>query len=232
MGKRALRGNRRGRSKAVTAAAADQPRRGPGRPVGASADRTRDRILEAAIEAFAEHGFAGCSIRDIARQARIRSSSLYHYFTSKEALYEAVLQRMQDEIRGLVFSTVGSRSHDLRVMSREATGKIFDFFLANRAYVKFGLHLRLEGVPLYDRRINDRWLGFMEAMMQPAEADGTVKTFDPAMLIMTVDGLVQWHIASDQYYRTVFGKGLDDPEIAARVREHVIQVVTRTMGLD
>ena len=62
--------------------------RRPGRPVGASGDRTRERVLAAAVATFARQGLAGTSVRDIARQARIRVSTLYHYFRSKEALYQ------------------------------------------------------------------------------------------------------------------------------------------------
>jgi TetR/AcrR family transcriptional regulator len=228
MGKRALR---KDRHPPKPGGRGDDARRSPGRPVGATADVTRERIIAGAIEAFAEHGFAGCSIRDIARQARIRSSSLYHYFPSKEALYQAVLATMQDEMRQLVFSVIGG-SHDLHAMGREATGKIFDFFLTRPAYVRFALQVRLDGSPMFDRRTNDRWLGFMEGLIKPAELEGKVKPCDPALLITSVDGLVQWHIANDGYLKSIFGKGLDDPEIAGRVREHVIDVVMRTVGLE
>jgi len=50
--------------------------------------------------------------------------------------------------------------------------------------------------------------------------------------MVTVDGLVHWHLANDGFYRTVLGRGLDDPEVVRRAREHVIQVVLRTMGLE
>ena len=60
--------------------------RRPGRPAGASGDRTRERVLVAAVETFARTGLAGTSVRDIAKRARIRVSTLYHYFESKEAL--------------------------------------------------------------------------------------------------------------------------------------------------
>jgi AcrR family transcriptional regulator len=203
----------------------------PGRPAGMSGDRTRERVVGAALETFAEQGFAGSSVRDIARKARIRVSSLYHYFPSKEALYEAVLAKLQDEVRTLTFGVI-SQSPDLRAMGRESVGKIFDFLLANPAYVKLGFHDRLDGVPLFDRRVTDRWLGLMDGLMKPAELQGLVKAVDPAFLLVTIDGLVHWHIANDPFYRRVLGKGFDDPDLVRRAREHVIQVVMRTLGLE
>jgi AcrR family transcriptional regulator len=53
---------------------------------------TRDAILEAAEQRFAERGFAAVSVREIATEAGLRNqASLYHHFRDKRALYEAVL---------------------------------------------------------------------------------------------------------------------------------------------
>jgi AcrR family transcriptional regulator len=62
------------------------------RPKAEAARDTRSEILEAALDLFAEHGFAGASVRDLARAAGVRESALYHYFPSKDALFEAVIQ--------------------------------------------------------------------------------------------------------------------------------------------
>src|SRR5262252_4697339 len=55
---------------------------------------TRDVILDAAGRRFAERGFAGVSVREIAADAGLKNqASLYHHFKNKKALYEAVLGR-------------------------------------------------------------------------------------------------------------------------------------------
>jgi AcrR family transcriptional regulator len=60
---------------------------------------TRDEILDAAERRFADAGFAGTSMRDIARDAGLRNqASLYHYFEHKQELYEAVLGRAVDTL--------------------------------------------------------------------------------------------------------------------------------------
>lgn len=223
----------RGRRRPAThrAAAHADPPRAPGRPAGVSGDRTRERIVGVALEAFAENGFAGCSMRDVARKARIRVSSLYHYFPSKEALFQEILDSMAEEMRALVLSVM-SKGLDLRELTRESTGKFFDFFLAHPAYVRLGLHNRANGDTPIDRSIINRWLGLMDGLMKPAEMQGFLKPVDPVCLMITVDALVHWHLANDSFYRTVLGRGLDDPEVLGRARAHVIQVVLRTVGLE
>jgi AcrR family transcriptional regulator len=54
---------------------------------------TKARILAAAESLFAERGFAGTAIRDIAKRSGLNGASLYNHFPSKQALYEAVLER-------------------------------------------------------------------------------------------------------------------------------------------
>ena len=59
----------------------------------AAGAETIERVLDAAEKRFAEDGFRGTSLRDIADDVGIRAPSLYNHFESKSALYAAVLER-------------------------------------------------------------------------------------------------------------------------------------------
>lgn len=207
--------------------------RRPGRPTGANGDRTRERVLVAAIETFGRTGLAGTSVRDIAKRARIRVSTLYHYFPSKEALYHAVQERVHGQVRELVVAALG-RGRDFKETAGTAIRELFDFLLHNRAYVRLGTRTALEGRPgtLADDRIAERWLGLLEGTLRPPQVRGEVRDIDPVLLMLSIDALVHWHIIADELYERLLGKGLDDPELAARVREHVTAVALRTLGLD
>jgi AcrR family transcriptional regulator len=67
-----------------------------GRPVGASGEETRRRILTAAIRCVAEGGYAQATIREIARAADVTSGSLYNYFATKRDLLKATAQSIED----------------------------------------------------------------------------------------------------------------------------------------
>lgn len=75
-----------------------QPRTA-GRPPDADGERTRARLIEAAIERFARQGLASTTLRQVAETAGVSSGTLYHYFSSKTALYQdAYLWATEDQL--------------------------------------------------------------------------------------------------------------------------------------
>lgn len=65
------------------------------RPRNADGQRTRQAILDAALDLFAEKGFFGTSLRDVATAVGVRESALYNYFQGKDALFDALLTAQQ-----------------------------------------------------------------------------------------------------------------------------------------
>jgi AcrR family transcriptional regulator len=63
---------------------------------------TRDRIVEESRALFAEHGFHGSSIRDIARALGVSVSAVYNHFASKEAILLEVLRRPTVDMLAIV----------------------------------------------------------------------------------------------------------------------------------
>jgi TetR/AcrR family transcriptional regulator len=59
-----------------------------------SATAARDRILRAAAQEFAEHGYSGARINRIAVAANANKQLIYHYFGNKEGIYAEVLEEM------------------------------------------------------------------------------------------------------------------------------------------
>ncbi len=56
----------------------------------------QDRILDAAMRVFRRHGFRRSSIEQTAEAAGLTRQALYHHFSSKEALFRAVLERLYE----------------------------------------------------------------------------------------------------------------------------------------
>lgn len=66
-------------------------RRRPGRPRKADANDTKTILQRAALRLFARNGYAGTSIRAIAREVGLSESVLYAHFAGKQAIFDAVL---------------------------------------------------------------------------------------------------------------------------------------------
>ena len=90
-----------------------------------TAERTRVRIVAAAIDLFADRGYHDTAVDDIGRAAGIRGPSLYRHFSSKEEIFSNVLT----EGRAHVFAHP-SRAVELRMAPSEAVDAFVSSFVA------------------------------------------------------------------------------------------------------
>ncbi|MFG0524999.1 TetR/AcrR family transcriptional regulator [Pseudomonas sp. zjy_9] len=70
-----------------------QPRRGRPPKIARSFDDTREALLHCGMEVLTEQGFAATGIDTVLKRVRVPKGSFYHYFDSKEAFVQEVLQR-------------------------------------------------------------------------------------------------------------------------------------------
>lgn len=105
-------------------AVASEARRRRARSLG---DARRELILEAAREAFGEHGLAGASLREIARRAGYTPGALYSYFDSKEAIYGALLGESLERLNAAVATALDGATTP-RDRLRRAAGAFYHFY--------------------------------------------------------------------------------------------------------
>ncbi|MDT4944025.1 MAG: hypothetical protein QOH14_758 [Pseudonocardiales bacterium] len=91
------------------------------------AEATRRRLLDAATAEFAAHGIAGARVDRIAHAAKSNKAQIYHYFASKDGLFDAVFNAMCVE-------TVGDVPIDPLDLP-EYAGRLFDSY-EQRPYVQ------------------------------------------------------------------------------------------------
>src|SRR6516165_11895545 len=82
--------------------AADEPRRGRGRPQLRSDEETRALILEAARHEFAHAGYAATSMENVARRGGVSTKTLYRLLPNKAALFEAMVTDRIDRFVSVV----------------------------------------------------------------------------------------------------------------------------------
>ena len=64
-----------------------------GRPPGRHPDETRERILDVAEKLFANNGYNGTSLRDVARGADLQTAAIGYHYPTKEGLFDTVIRR-------------------------------------------------------------------------------------------------------------------------------------------
>ena len=72
-----------------------------------SASERRTQLVEVAKRVFAEHGYDGASVEEIASQAKVSKPIVYEHFGGKEGLYAVVVDRETTRLLGMITSRLG-----------------------------------------------------------------------------------------------------------------------------
>ncbi len=73
----------------------------------AKTDATQQRILDAATDVFAAHGFTAATMADIVEQSGASIGSIYHHFGGKKELFLAIFDRLAAEIEHRIDAATG-----------------------------------------------------------------------------------------------------------------------------
>jgi AcrR family transcriptional regulator len=200
---------------------------------GAAAPTTRDLLLEAAGRRFAERGFAGVSVREIAADAGLKNqASIYHHFRNKQALYEAVVQRGIEPILALMAEGATERR---RRRGRDGAGEIvervFDYVAAHphlprliqRAATDDRRHLP-SSVPRLLRPL------YVEGLRALADADVPWAASELPHLAAALYLLLFGPFANAPLLESIAGSDAGSPAALARQRRFVRSAIGRLLG--
>jgi AcrR family transcriptional regulator len=151
----------------------------------------REAILDAATELFAERGFEGTSLRDVAERVGVRKASLFHHFASKEALYEAAIDRLVADLQeplAVIYSSGGTYVELLETLTSTLVGALGTRPHAARLLVREAM----DWAPIARAKLLDRVLMVLEAgaaWVGAGQADGVFNEGDPKHIVLTALGL-------------------------------------------
>ncbi len=194
------------------------------------ADRTRLRILDAALIEFTEKGFAGARVEEIAARANANKRMIYAYFGSKEDLWLAVLERAytakRNEERSLDVESLPPAEGVAKLVSfnMRYVAKHPEFVaLLNEENLHRAVHLqRSEKIePLYTPLLD-----CVRQLLTQGEQQGIFrKGVDPMQLYITLVGVSHFYIANQHTLSTIFKRHLTTKKALAAREAHCIEVV-------
>jgi AcrR family transcriptional regulator len=163
----------------------------------ARGEATRQRILDAAVREFAEHGIAGARIERVIAAARTNKAQLYGYFGNKEGLFDAIFS--------------GSLERIVNVVPIDATDladwavRLYDEYLRNPALIRLATWARLERRPTgHLVEDTDRLDQNKLQAITKAQAEGLVRDGDPFdLMAMVIAMSMAWSPVSNVYAATV-----------------------------
>ncbi|HHO68719.1 MAG TPA: TetR/AcrR family transcriptional regulator, partial [Gammaproteobacteria bacterium] len=125
------------------------------------ASERKATILAVAKVLFADKGYHGVSVDEIARRLGVSPAILYRHFPSKEALYEAVLNDIACRRESYVEAVVASEGSFEDVL-RRITRIFIDSVAADPDYLRMEMQSALEGSEATRQFFENRWRPFTD----------------------------------------------------------------------
>jgi TetR/AcrR family transcriptional regulator len=170
-------------------------------------ERSRARILAAALKEFAAKGFAGARVDAIARRANINKRMLYHYFGDKEELFKAVLRKKLQERQAWAEALSGDPEETLPFWF-EAACKDADWI---RLFQWEALQGNWQKVIDEEERLESTARG-LERVRQRQARGLIASDLDPRHVMLTMRSLTMFPVAFPQLTRLITGQSVFDPK--------------------
>jgi AcrR family transcriptional regulator len=210
------------------------PKRGRGRPpADATTPDVRERLLDAALTLFSEHGIAGTALSLVARKARVTPALMHYYFGNKDRLVDAVIDERLEPLVQAFGAKVGALTNDPRRAIETFVAEVIATLSAH-AWLP-GLWLR--EVVIEGGQLRARMLERLAPQVAHVVADGARRAqaagrlnpdLEPRLLMVSLVGLAVFPVAAQSIWRKVF----DATDITAdTLTRHVLALLMRGLEL-
>jgi AcrR family transcriptional regulator len=191
-------------------------------------------IINHAVELFAEKGFEGTSIRDLAARAGVNVAMVNYYFGSKEKLFESLVEERASYSRGVLDEIANNASYT----DIEKINSIIDVYIGklfkNRKFHRV-LHqeMMLNQRETLQQAIVDILYPnslIIKGVIEAGMKKGVFRKVDAPLVIATLVGTINQVLLSKRMCNKLLSKEAayvpyDDPRFAKRLGDHLKQLM-------
>ena len=194
----------------------------------------KEHIIDAAIELFAEKGFEGTSIRDLAAKADVNVAMINYYFGSKEKLFECILKQKAAYTRDILEEIVNNDA----LTDIEKLDKIIDNYVlrlfCNRKFHRVIHHELMlnEREIIHDAIVNILFPNglLIRGVVEAGIKKGVFKKVDSLLVLATIVGTINQVLLSKKFCNKQLNKEDDyipyeDPKFRKRVSDHLKELI-------
>jgi AcrR family transcriptional regulator len=199
---------------------------------GHDSELTRQNIVAVATKEFAEKGYSGARVDEIAAHTNTSKRMIYYYFEDKEGLFIAVLEEAYRRIRRIE-ATLDLTHLEPEDAIRALVGFTFDYQNSNEDFIRLVMVENIhQGVHLArSKAIQDLNVSVIDTLRHIYDRgvkDGAFrKGIDEIDLHMTISALCFFNVSNRATFSQIFKRNMGAPDMLAKRRETVIDTVIR-----
>jgi AcrR family transcriptional regulator len=194
------------------------------------AEETRENILSVATREFADKGLSGARIDEIAEKTQTSKRMIYYYFSSKEELYRAVIEREYGRIRDSE-TALGLDSLPALEALAQLIRQTFDWHYQHPDFVRLVMNENIhfaEYIGDVDgiQERNETVIASLSSILARGEKEGIFRRrIDPIDLHMNISALCFYTVSNRHTFLKVFGRDMGAPGVAKTRREQIVDII-------
>jgi AcrR family transcriptional regulator len=208
----------------------------PTRPRAVTDDkeRTRARILAAAIDVFAEQGYEGASTREICGRAGVNGAALNYHFRSKQQMWLAVCDEVSQRMQRIAFDSV-SLELTPRDALRRFLGSLFDGLVVDPRPAQILVWAAMQSRNKDVERTLESFRPFVDiahGYFTSAQSSGLLPSeVDVQLVLPILFAQFVYPFVAQEGQRRMFGGDLSQPRFAGRLRALLLRSADLLLGL-
>jgi TetR/AcrR family transcriptional regulator len=171
-------------------------------------EAVRTAVLDAALELFAQHGFADTSLRDISQKSGVSHPLILHHFGSKEALYDSVKRRVVEGYAQRFPAAVRAINRPISI--RAEMKRILTYVGENELALRLCARTRVDG----DFQVwpgEPDLLNLIRQRIEVAQQRGTIRAdIDAQQVSIMILGIVFFWLDNRQHFAQRLGSPISN----------------------